>query len=851
MAIGQGLAASGVDWGNRAVTPERWREVKRLFDAVLEQAPGERQVFLQASCPSDAALRAEVTALLDALADAGSRYDSPVVTSDPLLDRQLGPYRILRRLGAGGMGAVYLAARADDQFRRLVAVKAIRPDLLDEHTRRRFENERHTLAALEHPNIVRLLDGGTTDDGIPYLVMDYVEGQPIDRFCRDRGLSIAERLDLFLPLCAAVHYAHQNLVVHRDLKPANVLVTPAGIPKLLDFGIAKLLRPEYAAGSIGLTRTMAQPMTLEYASPEQILGQPVTTASDIYVLGVVLFTLLTGRHPFDALTNSSYELERAICETEPCKPSEAAPAELAHQLRGDLDTIVLTAMRKEPQKRYASAERLAEDIRRYRQGQTVTARGNSLAYRAGKFVGRNKIAVCGSVLAVVLLAALGVSDHADRLRAEHRFRDLRDFANFTINDLDTAMQTAGMTAAREQVVTKASAYLDALAKESRGDDALQLEVANGYLKVANIQGNLYAGNTGKLATAQASATKALAVIEELARRRAEDPAIRTALLRSHAILGDTLRSAPEAIAHYRKALSLAGGDPLTTFRILSKTAHRQEETDVAAALESYHGCEAAARDWMARNPSDPKARLALAFAREMAGWYGLLAGEPGDAERSVRAAITLYEEAAGPKAGPGARRNIAIAYKRLAEIQKRTGKPKEALQNCRLSLAASEALHSEDPRNVLYSIDVAQERVLLIDLLVTAGDRPQAHAETARAVAFLKPLAQADPPDRYYLVDYVTILVGTPFAEFASPEETLAYARKAVDLMHGADPETLDLLAQACRRAGRFQDALAAEQNAIALLPPAHPGPVPEMRRKLAAALGTLQAQAAEHQQSK
>lgn len=827
------------------MTPNRWQEVKSIFDAALEREPAERQAFLDTSCAGDSALRSEVAALLEALADAGSRFDTPIVATDPLLDRQLGQYRILRRLGAGGMGAVYLAARSDDQFRRLVAVKTIHPELMDEHTLRRFENERHTLAALEHPNIVRLLDGGTTEDGIPYLVMDYVEGQPIDEFCREHSLSTAERLDLFLPLCAAVHYAHQNLVVHRDLKPVNVVVTPAGVPKLLDFGIAKLLRPEYAAGAVGLTRTSARPMTPEYASPEQILGRPVTTASDVYALGVVLFTLLTGRHPFEGRTKSSYELERAICETDPGKASESAPKELARQLRGDLDTIILTAMRKEPQKRYASAERLAEDIRRYRQGQPVVARGDSLAYRAGKFIGRHKAPVCASILATVLLVALAVSDYRDRLRAEQRFHSLRDLANFTINDLDKTLRTNGVTEARAQVVTQASAYLDGLAKQAKGDDALELEVLNGYLKVADVQGNLFGNNTGQQSAAGATAAKALAVAEGLARRHPADTAIRAALLTSHEKLADIAGSGSDAIGHYRKALELAGDDPIVKFRILSKTAHVQQDTDVSAALQSYRGCEAAARDWLARTPSDSKARRALAFAKENGGWYGLLAGETNNAERLVREAIALYEEAAGPKPGAPARRNIAIAYKRLAEIQKRTGNAKGALENCRRSLSASEALHTEDPGNVLYGIDVAQEKVLLIDLLLTGGNRAQAHAETIRAVAYLKPLTQSNPPNRYYLVDFVTVLASTPFPEFASADETLAYAQKAADLMHNADPETLDLLAQSYRRADKLEEAIAAEQKAIALLPPAKPGPVPEMRRKLAATLETFQTQAA------
>src|SRR5437764_2096118 len=371
----------------------RWQLGKGVFDAAMEHDAPERRAFVAAASGGNAELQQDVESLLDAHDDAGSRYDAPVIAGDPLIGREMGAYRILRRLGAGGMGAVYLGPRADSRFRRLVAIKAIKADAVDAHTLRRFENERHTLAALEHPNIVRLLDGGATSDNIPFLVMDYVEGQPIDRYCRDRNLTIAERLGLFRQLCAAVHYAHQNLVVHRDLKPANILVTPQGVPKLLDFGIAKLLRPEYAAGAVGYTLTAAQPMTPEYASPEQILGQPVTTASDVYALGVLLYALLTDSHPFQSQGASSYEVERAICETEARNPSAAAPPERARQLRGDLDTIVLTAMRKEPQRRYASAEHLSEDIRRYLVGAPVLAHGDSAVYRARKFIGRHRIKI--------------------------------------------------------------------------------------------------------------------------------------------------------------------------------------------------------------------------------------------------------------------------------------------------------------------------------------------------------------------------------------------------------------------------------------------------------------------------
>src|SRR5260221_732691 len=239
---------------------------------------------------------------------------------DPLMGRTIGSYKIIRHIGRGGMGSVYLAERSDDQFRRQVAVKAVNPELVDAGILRRFHNERQTLAALDHPNIIKLLDGGTTEDGAPYLVMDYVEGQTIDEYCNSRKLSTTERLQLFRIVCRAVTYAHQNLVVHRDLKPSNILITPDGTPKLLDFGIAKLLKAEYASSS-AVTRTDVRPMTPEYASPEQVLGQPITTASDIYALGVLLYRLLTGVHPYQLKTQSALELELAICQTEPERPS--------------------------------------------------------------------------------------------------------------------------------------------------------------------------------------------------------------------------------------------------------------------------------------------------------------------------------------------------------------------------------------------------------------------------------------------------------------------------------------------------------------------------------------------------
>jgi len=825
------------------VSPERWQDVKRVFEAALEMDDAARKAFLDRACEADTQLQIEVESLLAAHGDASSRFFSPVITADPMLGRHVGSYKIIRRIGSGGMGAVYLASRDDDQFKRLAAVKAIRPELLDEHTRRRFENERHTLAALEHPNIVKLLDGGTTDDGIPYLLMDYVEGQPIDRYSRDAGLSIRERLGLFRPLCAAVHYAHQNLVVHRDLKPANILVTPQGVPKLLDFGIAKLLRPAYAAATVGFTRTEAQPMTPEFASPEQILGQPITTASDVYALGVLLYVLLTNAHPFHEESKSSHQMERAICEGEAKKPSEAAPPESARQLRGDLDLIIQTAMRKEPQRRYASAEHLSEDVRRYLDGEPLAARGETIFYRAQKFIARHRVSVAATSLALIALVALGINDHANRLKAERRFQDLRSFANFAILDLDKAMRD-GLTPARKSLTVRALAYLDGLALEASGDTALQLELVSGYLKVADIQGNLFVANVGESFAAKASAEKALVLAQEVSRRDPSSAGARAALARSLEKLGDLAGPSgerAEALNHYRQALQLSAGEFLPAFRIGTKVAQLQSDAfDPAAALESYRGCERAGLDWVAKNPDDAVARNALALARERVAWFAMLAGEASGAEDAVRGAIATYEVATPT---PRSRRNLAMAYQTLAEVQKRSAKTTEALASCRRSLAISEELLAADPKNSQFAIDVVQEKALLIELLLAAHDSKTARPETERLLLQLKPLIADAKPSIYYLASYLSVVIATPFADLWRADEAISAARKAVDITAGADPESLDLLARAYGRAGRLAEAAATEQKAISLLPAVREGkPVPEQRAKLEHALEEFKA---------
>ena len=393
---------------------QRWGKIESLFFTAIELNPRERAAFLEAACDGDISLREELEAMLAADEDSmafaleSKFFSEESLKPDPskLIGMHIGPYRVEQIIGEGGMGTVYLAERDDEQFNQKVALKLVRPGYHSAELYRRFRIERQILARLTHPNITRLLDGGITPDGQPYLVMQYVEGRPITAFCDEQSLSIGERLSLFRTVCAAVHHAHRNLVVHRDLKPSNILVTDDGVVKLLDFGIAKLLEPELYVSKV-VTQSQMRLMTPEYAAPEQVRGDTITTATDIYALGVLLYELLSGRRPYRLTSRIQAEIERIICEEDPQRPSTALTAgaqrttvttdptaevlsrarrtgvsRLKKMLQGDLDNIVMMALRKEPDRRYNSAKQLAEDISSYLSGRPVDARSNTAGISA-------------------------------------------------------------------------------------------------------------------------------------------------------------------------------------------------------------------------------------------------------------------------------------------------------------------------------------------------------------------------------------------------------------------------------------------------------------------------------------
>jgi serine/threonine protein kinase len=416
------------------MTPERLRQIRDVFEAALEHSPELRPAFLDEVC-RDQVLRSEVHKLLDAHERTSGILDHPLLAEPkfPKMEgRRIGPYEIVREIGHGGMGTVYLAVRADDVFRKQVAIKLVRPEVSSAEVVRRFRQEREILAALDHPNIARLLDGGETEDGLLYVVMEYVNGQRIDVHCDLKRLALTERLQVFQSLCTATQYLHRQGVVHRDLKPGNVLVTTEGTVKVLDFGIAKLLRPVTEATAL-ITLTGLQLMTPEYASPEQVKGNATSPLTDIYALGVILYELLTGHRPYRIQSRILHEIVRAICEEPPTRPStvvtqtenvldsdrqitpdavglvrRCSPEDLKHRLGGDLDNILLKALEKEPRQRYLSVQHFSEDIAAHLEGRPVTARTASALYRSAKFFQRHRIVIIAVVALTITLATGGI-----------------------------------------------------------------------------------------------------------------------------------------------------------------------------------------------------------------------------------------------------------------------------------------------------------------------------------------------------------------------------------------------------------------------------------------------------------
>ena len=744
----------------------------------------------------------------------------------PAVERRIGPYRILRELGQGGMGVVYLAARADEEFRKRVALKVIRSGAASEEVVRHFKRERQILAGLDHPNIAKLLDGGTTDDGLPYFVMEHIEGEPLLTYCDSRKLSVAERLKLFQAICSAVQYAHRNLVVHRDIKPGNIVVAEDGSPRLLDFGIAKFLNPELAGEAPTATALV---MTPAYASPEQARGERITTATDVYSLGVVLYELLTGHLPYRLPSLQPLEVLKAISEQEPEKAStaiervvtattasggpvervtpdtvsstrEGTPDKLQRRLRGDLDNILMLALRKEPPRRYASVEALSDDIRRYLQGLPVKARQPTAGYRAGKFLRRHIAGVAASAAFVVLLIGFAVAMAMQSARVA-RERDLAE------------KQRAAAQQGR-QTAQRVSAFLVDLFRVSdpskaRGETITAREVLDrGTTKIATelkdepeVRATLMT-TMGDVYRNLGLYDKALPLLEEALQTR------KAALGNEHVDVAKSLHSLatllrirgdyPGAAARHREALAmqrkLLGNENADVAKSLNSLAIVLYLTGDYAASESLHR-EALAmqRKLLGNEHSDViQTLINLAGVVEQRGDYAA-------AEALFREALTLGRKLLGNE-----HPTTVASLGNLAVVVFDQGRYEEAEALTREALTVRRKLYgNEHP-------DVASSLNNLAQLLVETGDQDGAEKLSREAVAMgRKLLGNEHPKVALYLVSHAETLCRGPKPgdADASARQALAIFRKTLPADHPFIAVAESVLGGCLTRARRYMEA--------------------------------------------
>ncbi len=804
----------------------RWQRIDEVFAAALEQPDGQRRDFLDRACGDDAELRREVESLLanhgdeaflasgggdeaaqllvsaghasapdgapeadDSAAVRAGQPDEGIGPEDAessAAGRRVGPYVLVREVARGGMGAVYLAERADEQYEKRVAIKLIKRGMDTDALLRQFRHERQILASLDHPNIARLLDGGTTDDGLPYFVMEFIEGVRIDEYCDARRLSVTGRLELFRRVCAAVSYAHQHLVVHRDIKPSNILVTSEGTPKLLDFGIARILHGE--GGAETGTQTGARMLTPEYASLEQLQGRRATTLSDVYSLGVVLYELLSGRRPYHFPSREPELAARAIPDPAPAKPSEAArhaegagpsrgesPERLRRRLQGDLDTIVLMAIRREPERRYASVEGMSEDIRRHLEGRPVFAREDTFAYRAAKFVRRNKAPVAAAALVFLSLVGgmattqwqarrariqEGVA-RGEQAKAERRFGDVRRLARSLLFDYHDAIKDLpGATPVRARLVKDALGYLDALSKEAGGDLTLQRELAAAYERVGDVQGGSMAANLGDTAGAIESLRKAIALREAVRSAEPQSREARRALAAGYGKLAKLVWETGDlsgALDTVRKGLAfledLARDDPgdsasrLELGQSLDLTGFiLQENGEHAASLAHLRRSRATLESLPSTGPEGAKVRRALSAVWEHEGTTLQTASDLPGALAANRHALELRVAlSAEYPNNADYRRILGISYYNNAEILDLMGRRREALAGYRQSLAVGEELLAQDPTNEQYRSDLPYGLVRIGEVLAALNEVGPAIAHYQRARAMRETEVKADP----------------------------------------------------------------------------------------------------------
>ncbi|MBS1824743.1 MAG: serine/threonine protein kinase [Acidobacteria bacterium] len=858
------------------MSPERWKEAEGYICAAWELPEGSRAAFVREKCGHDAELLVEVLTLVDARREA-DEWRAPM--EEARGERRFGAYRLEKMIGRGGMGAVYLGARADGEFEQKVAIKVVGLPFEIGPLRQRFKQERQILADLNHPNISHLVDGGVTEDGELYLAMEYIDGVPLDEYIRLRKWSEAERLGLFRQIASAVAYAHQHLVVHRDLKPSNILVTADGVVKLLDFGTAKLLSEQEGGQQ---TATGDAFLTVAYASPEQLRGKAATTLSDVFALGAILHELLTG--------------ERAFAEGlgERLDAMGAGPRTIA----GDLGLIVGKAVEAEPERRYGSVREMLEDVEAYCAGHPVKARAATWGYRAAKFARRHKWAVGASALVVLAVVAGAAMTLWQARKAQQRFEELRGFARFVVSDLHTGLQQLpGSTALQRTSVERSLAYLNRLAAESGADDGLRLEVADGYRRLGDVLGNPYAPNLGDRKQAENLYRKGLAMaggvrqsaearrvvaeleiqlagaggfggekgngleeirkgaeeLDRLSKAAPRDVALRLSAARGWEALGTRLVAGggniegvgtKEAEAAYRKSFGLAEG-------VLA------ERRDDAAAMLQLARCEfnlgllygseqpvlalehqrrsLALLDRLPEGSARLGARQMRARVLSNVGWAEGQAGMHAEAVgHLLEAAQVLEALSAGDPGNTNLVYTLTGAYRALGIVEDYRKRHAESVQHFRAAVGLHEKLLGIDGANKVYRYLRAELLVRAGNGLVAMGRESEARAAAGDGLVGLRALASDEKASMTHVFGACRWLTDTEVVSLRDGAGAAVFCRKVVELTGGRDLDGFAGLAKALWVSGDKDGAVRELEKAIALLPPVRVGePASRQRSEL------------------
>lgn len=833
----------------------RWQRIKSLLAQALELPAEQRQAFVDAQAGGDADLQSDLRELLAIAQGSGGLLD--MAASDLNVDaletradpswagRRVGPWQLVSRLGSGGMGDVWLAQRADGAYDQQAAVKLMRDRLGRSTSEARFRLERQILAGLDHPNLARLLDGGITDDGVPYLVMELVRGEPLDAYCRRRELPLPARLQLFRTLCQVVHYAHGQGVIHRDLKPANILVTENSVVKLVDFGIAKQVSapaPE--------TATALRVMTPEFASPEQVSGASITPASDIFSLGVVLYRLLTDESPYPSAASGGYELIKAICDTEPVAPSRRLPRLMRRPLKGDLDAVVLKALRKRPEHRYASAELLADDVFRHLEGLPVKARDGAWSYRAGRFVLRHRTAVGATLVAnLVLVAGLGFAAYeayeanVQRARAQRHFDDVRQIANVFIFDIEKDLaKLPGSLDVRKRLVSTALTYLKQLAGEAAHEPGLAREIGTAYRQVGDVQGLPFGPNLGDPAGARESYDQARALLEPLVRGRPVDRVAQRELVKLYKSLGaldDSLGKAEdgervlrEGIAQAEDLVRAEPGERLQERLLAAMHGQLSQLKFYSGDLPGYEKEANFEYRWLAdaikRDPQDEKSLLDLSINLDLKGQF---LAQRSDSDADGREALDAFQQALALQQrlldrkphDVNVMQTLATEHTNVGTTFERLNDFGAAAQSLREAIKLQRMLADRDPADLDARTSTAVALTNLSGVLRDQGDAA-ASAQAAR--------------------EAIALHEGMPEAARAQVHARLSLARAHFNLGQALDaplsPAALAASRPSCASYLRSETLLAAVQQQV--------GPVPnqlEPERVKAALQGCVNARGA------